>query len=150
MNSKARCKGCRAYRLQSVMTKVGLSFYCPNCKPTPYKKTHKGRTVGKRKPSRKLNPDLRAEVLQRDGGVCRRCGSNNMVELHHINYRSQGGPDANWNLIALCDPCHKGHEGVHSDKRYWQPILRAYIWLRYTKGSLLTIPEVERRVKNLD
>jgi len=32
------------------------------------------------------------------------------VELHHIIYRSRGGPDDEWNLAPLCRECH---ETVH-------------------------------------
>lgn len=75
---------------------------------------------------------LRKEVHARDK-TCRFCGQTAYrMECHHISYRSQGGPDANWNLILLCD---EHHALVHSNKKLWQPILRAYIWLYYVEGQ---------------
>lgn len=50
------------------------------------------------------------QVRQRDGNKCRVClypgygGAG--IEVHHIVYRSHGGPDEAWNLICLCNPCH--------------------------------------------
>lgn len=77
--------------------------------------------------------------------ICRFCGSNSTLEQHHILYRSQGGPDVYWNLILLCD---EHHRLAHSKKRYWQPVLLAYIWLYYVEGKKgLTIPLVERLLR---
>lgn len=36
-----------------------------------------------------------------------------MVEVHHIVFRSQGGPHEEWNLIALCKLCHMRAHGTH-------------------------------------
>lgn len=50
-------------------------------------------------------------ILQRDGWKCRHCKSRNALHIHHIQFRSQQGPDASWNLITLCSACHRGvHE----------------------------------------
>src|ERR1039458_1702127 len=51
-------------------------------------------------------------ILQRDCWKCRSCGSRNALHIHHIVFRSQGGPDEAWNLITLCSSCH---HGVHQD-----------------------------------
>jgi len=52
------------------------------------------------------------QVLNRDGYKCRSCRSRNNLHVHHLQYRSQGGPDAAWNLIALCNGCHDAiHRG---------------------------------------
>lgn len=40
------------------------------------------------------------------------------LDMHHIIYRSQGGPNFQWNKIKLCRSCHsKVHK---SNKRKWQ------------------------------
>jgi hypothetical protein len=82
----------------------------------------------------------REGILERDHRRCRYCGIRN-PDLHHIEYRSQGGSDDPHNQIALC---RKHHDLVHSNKRLWQPLLRAYIWLLYMEGRQLFLREVQR------
>jgi len=65
-----------------------------------------------------------------------------MLSVHHIEYLSQGGANVMHNLISLCG-AH--HAEVHSNKKLWQPILRATIWLTYG-GKFLTVPEVQAYV----
>ena len=62
---------------------------------------------------------MRALVGERDAH-CRWCGSSRANHVHHILYRSQGGPHTPENLILLCLHCH---ELVHGNKRKYQPIL---------------------------
>ena len=51
------------------------------------------------------------QVLVRDGWSCQFCGSRFDLHVHHIRFRSQGGPDREENLITLCAACHrKVHE----------------------------------------
>ena len=46
------------------------------------------------------------------------CGYGVSLEVHHIYYRSHGGPDEPWNLITLCRGCHEAaHAGLLPD---WQ------------------------------
>ena len=47
------------------------------------------------------------EVRERDNYRCRLCGIGDRLEVHHIVYRSQGGPDEAWNLITLCQMHHQ-------------------------------------------
>jgi hypothetical protein len=54
---------------------------------------------------------LCTKILQRDGYKCRCCKSRQNLTVHHVVFRSQGGDDAPWNLLTLCNECH--HEGVH-------------------------------------
>lgn len=53
-----------------------------------------------------------ALVRERDHYGCRVCGSAQMLEVHHILFRSQGGPDEDWNLISLCKQCHMRAHGA--------------------------------------
>jgi len=63
----------------------------------------------KRSPLR-LDPEsyqsLRLQVLRRDGWRCQSCGSSSNLEVHHREFRSQSGDDAEQNLITLCAACH--------------------------------------------
>ena len=48
------------------------------------------------------------------GYVCSHpeCNSGLEAEGHHIIPLSKGGPDKFWNLICLCQKCHR-HRGLH-------------------------------------
>jgi 5-methylcytosine-specific restriction protein A len=48
---------------------------------------------------------MREFVLQRDGGVCARCGAPESNHVDHIRPRSRGGRDVVWNLRVLCTDC---------------------------------------------
>jgi ATP-dependent DNA helicase RecQ len=50
---------------------------------------------------------LRARVLQRDGWRCQGCGARTNLEIHHRQFRSRRGDDAEANLITLCHACHR-------------------------------------------
>ena len=49
---------------------------------------------------------LREQVLGRDGWRCQFCGSMKSLEVHHQQFRSRSGEDAEENLITLCARCH--------------------------------------------
>ena len=48
-----------------------------------------------------------AEVRERDGFCCARCGQGGSLHVHHRVPRSQGGMDIAANLITLCHACHR-------------------------------------------
>lgn len=54
--------------------------------------------------------ELKQYIFRRDGFRCRHCGYRNNLHCHHIQYRSQGGSDEDWNLCTLCMACH---DGIH-------------------------------------
>ena len=62
------------------------------------------------------------EVKNACKGKCALCGTTQNLHCHHILYRSERKDliDDPKNLIMLCE---KHHLEVHSNKRYWQPIL---------------------------
>lgn len=91
-------------------------------------------------------PNVRAEVMLRDKGRCRFCLRPSSSQ-HHIKYKSEGVDHQRHNLIVLCQT---HHDLVHSNKRKWQPLLRAYIWLYYVEGQQLTIPTIERKFHDQD
>jgi len=79
-----------------------------------------------RKPviSRSISPQLRNEILERNGYTCQRCGagpgdadpfnSGRKIRLHidHIKPISQGGKDTKDNLRVLCSACNQGKSNV--------------------------------------
>ncbi len=51
-------------------------------------------------------PELRQEVLERDGYICKNCGAKNSLHVHHIVPKSKGGGHHIDNLATLCSSCH--------------------------------------------
>ena len=49
---------------------------------------------------------LRQRVLSRDNWRCQSCGAMTNLEVHHQQFRSHAGEDAERNLITLCNKCH--------------------------------------------
>ncbi|MDP9159442.1 MAG: HNH endonuclease [Acidobacteriota bacterium] len=45
-------------------------------------------------------------MLKRDNWRCQNCGVTQQLEVHHKEFRSQGGDDSEKNLITLCGNCH--------------------------------------------
>jgi 5-methylcytosine-specific restriction endonuclease McrA len=56
---------------------------------------------------------LRLKILKRDNWRCQFCGTQSNLQVHHIVYRSHGGPDSEDNLITPCVTCH---EQIHLGK----------------------------------
>ena len=57
-------------------------------------------------------------IKERDYYRCRACGYGQNLHVHHIIYRSHGGPDEPWNLITLCKRCHDTAHGLNSKEFY--------------------------------
>lgn len=59
-----------------------------------------------------------AEIRERDGYTCRKCPSNQHLQVHHHRYinglMAWGYP--NYMLITLCELCHAEHHG--KDERF--------------------------------
>lgn len=63
--------------------------------------------------------EVTTAVAIRDGSSCRVCGKFcpprggllTRGHAHHLQYRSQGGPDETWNLVTLCAGCHDEEHG---------------------------------------
>jgi HNH endonuclease len=65
-------------------------------------------TDRERPPERRtLTDSVRAAILVRDGGRCRRCGSARDLEVDHIVPFSKGGTSEECNLQALCRRCNR-------------------------------------------
>ena len=62
------------------------------------------------KPESPTNPagipdDVRLQVWKRDGGACKRCGSNSELQFDYLIPESLGGASTPENLQVLCLPC---------------------------------------------
>ena len=86
---------------------------------------------------------VRRHVLLRDGYQCQICGDiallsyDGALYVHHVVYRSQGGPDDPANAITLCDLCHGV---IHGYKEWYgfskfplsakQKLIEGLLWAR--------------------
>lgn len=50
---------------------------------------------------------IRSAVLDRDRNRCRMCGRPESCNVHHVKPRWLGGIDHPFNLMTLCEECHK-------------------------------------------
>ncbi|MFC6013351.1 TerD family protein [Nocardia lasii] len=57
--------------------------------------------------SRSISQDVKAQVWQRDGGVCVECGDGHYLEFDHIIPLSRGGATSATNLQILCRACNR-------------------------------------------
>lgn len=60
--------------------------------------------------TKKVRPQTRAAVIERDG-ACVKCRSDGPFEVDHIIRYRDGGPNTPDNLQTLCVPCHKAKGG---------------------------------------
>lgn len=67
------------------------------------------------------SPEVRRTALERANGKCQYCGAKGFrmddgsiyLETHHVVSLSEGGPDVEWNVVALCPNDHsEAHFGV--------------------------------------
>lgn len=148
--AKRRCTFCRGYFPADQFSGSGLGGTCSSeCRDGLRDKARvkRDRRVAAKERRRHTPPTpthIRRRIKRRDAGRCRWCSSARNLEVHHITYRSSGGPDEDWNLITLCLECH---QRVHADKRLYQPILRAVIWMHYVQGRIVSVPTARRLIE---
>jgi 5-methylcytosine-specific restriction endonuclease McrA len=149
MSNLVRCGGCRGYKDREGMSKQGLGYLCgPECMELVKERAryrHEKRIKSPKVRPPGMGGDLRKRVRKRDGNACRWCFRITTLEVHHVEYRSQGGTNSIYNLITLCQ---EHHMEAHSDKGRWQPVLRGVLWTTYA-GKFLTVPEVEKLWKRM-
>lgn len=84
----------------------------------------------------------REAVLNRDNYTCQLCGKKHTrLEVHHIIWRSHGGSDDEYNLIALCEDCHsKVHDGkLTIDKKPKKMNLKHATHMSIIRSQLLNV-----------
>jgi len=91
----------------------------PTGSPQPEKIKVGGREVTKR------DPAVAAWVLEQAAGTCELCGQpapfedshgEPFLEVHHVRWLSEGGPDTPENAAAVCPNCHRLlHHGAERD-----------------------------------
>lgn len=92
--------------------------------------------------SRQLPKTIREVVRERDGELCRLCGSNSRVEIHHKIPYIFGGTHDLENLITLCKSCHRcvenGHMGFTACMRLKKMgKTEAWFWVRAFELGLI-------------
>jgi 5-methylcytosine-specific restriction endonuclease McrA len=60
---------------------------------------------------------IRARVIFRDGGMCRRCRSRYRLEVHHLTYVRFGGRERLSDLLTLCEHCHQAEHDFQTAQR---------------------------------
>lgn len=117
LNGKLRCK------LDKTIININDCGKCLKFNPRVNKAMKK---VSKKK--KRVSEETYKKVYERDKGICRLKDKNCSygLEYHHIIYRSEDKSliDVANNGIMLCVYHHKK---VHSNKHYWQPILKDII-----------------------
>lgn len=137
--SVVKCGRCKNFIEKDDSIQRGIQRFCAEgCEPVAVKKPKKRKS--------EVSNDLRNLVYSLDGGMCRMCGRRYGVHLdiHHVIYRSEGGPHEQSNLITLCSECHGV---VHSDKSRFQKLCLGIIWLRILGDKTTTILSFERKLK---
>ena len=76
---------------------------------------------------------LRDEVLALDGFRCQCCGRTHGLHVHHVIYRSEGGPTVVSNLTAVCRLCHGL---IHDDYLVCTGTARGWFSLLRSKRTL--------------
>lgn len=161
-NSKVRCNICRNYFPAEDMYRTGLGGFGGVCSEEcfeAYLEKYKAKRI-RRKMHREMRytntsripGNVRDRVRRRDDDKCQWCGAIDMLQIHHVQYRSEGGPDNVRNLITLCD---EHHRLAHSKKLRksldeppgYQEILLLWLWLHYTQDQHVTVPAAFRHAK---
>jgi 5-methylcytosine-specific restriction endonuclease McrA len=82
----------------------------------------------KNRKKKTVSKDTYQKVFEACKGKCGLCGAKDILELHHIFFRSEAPDriDDPMNCIMLCHKDfskNKCHQKVHEQKKYWQPRL---------------------------
>ena len=103
---------------------ITLLIECKNCSDFEIKRNKPIKKVSNKRIT--VTEETYNKVMQRDKYKCRLCGTPFNLNEHHIVYKSEDRKLINepTNLIVLCTKCHAL---VHSNKHYWQPILKEMI-----------------------
>lgn len=115
LNGKIKCRYYKRYIISLLE--------CKSCSNLIYKANKPIKKVSNKRIT--VTEETYNKVMQRDK-CCRLCGTSFNLNEHHIVYKSEDRKLINepTNLIVLCTKCHAL---VHSNKHYWQHILKEII-----------------------
>ena len=100
------------------------------------------------------SPEVRRKVLERAQGSCEYCGETGFkmangaiyLETHHVIPLGEGGPDVEWNVVAICPNDHRrAHFAVERDelsKQLIKALTTSYPSARDALHSLRDAPAV--------
>jgi len=100
---------------------------CPDCMRTYERERARSRPQRLARNSARFKK-LRELVRRRDGHACRRCGSTENLEAHHVKPLSEGGAAYDpANLLTICAACHflEGQEAsrrIGFREKHWEPV----------------------------
>lgn len=134
---KVRCSFCKTYcdKDSPDLWRSGIQTFCSFEHYVKYR--NKIKSTPRKRPN--MESDLRETVIAADGNRCRNCGVTYGLRVHHVRYRSEGGKDAEENLLTLCDQCHIL---VHSDKNVYQSLCLQLIGMREEGNISVTISDL--------
>lgn len=143
-NSKRRCKSCKDYFPAEEVVNSNLGNFCTTCfgdaeKRYPTKLAKPGKTRKRTRTRGGAPPEVKEKIRTRDKNRCRWCSSPRILEVHHIEYRSQGGSDEQHNLITLCK---EHHEKAHSHKGAWQDTLKFSNWILLSEHRIVSMKSI--------
>ena len=82
---------------------AGLTTMAPLARPKPMVVVRRERRAALAVVMR----TVRAAVWRRDQRRCRACAARTRLQLHHVQFRSHGGPWTTTNCMLLCRECHQ-------------------------------------------
>lgn len=92
------------------------------------------RRIPRRAKRNDFSKKVREQIIERDEGECRNCGSPGS-QIHHVKYRSQGGRGVFTNGLLVCNSCHeKIHRNVEL-KESWQQTFETIYGPSYWKDE---------------
>lgn len=121
--SRVNCSECGAeIEVQPIKLETQENYYCDqSCYGEWLSKHNTGENHHQFDPDKpdsgiyhtKRWRNLRAKVIEQDGGVCQVCGTDESLIVHHVIPIKSGG--AKWdidNLVTMCRSCHGSWEGL--------------------------------------
>lgn len=96
---------------------------CENCLKRNVVRNKDIRKVSKKKIN--VKKEIYEQVIERDNYICRLCGTNQNLQLHHIHGRGKDLTNNINNCIMLCQHCHL--EVVHKNQKKYRPILKEMV-----------------------
>ncbi len=129
INLRLRKKQGKPYCYCTKKRAVIESSCCSGCSDREYKKVAKMVVKTRIKPVSKkrvtVSKKTYNEVYERCNGVCAICGTNQRLQLHHIDGRGKDKTDNPNNCIMLCSHCHL--EVVHKSNTFWKQKLKEMV-----------------------